>query len=138
MILLWLSVSHKDMDMRLITNVYFGHISINDYQSRFLPRGSKIFCKLQKDLFNWTNSPITPRFGSTIRSSYHLKPLNIYSYWYGRARRYTGGAVRPEKRWFYVFWSLMMGDMWNFEGSGGIYFQGYIILSTQIFAGKYF
>ena len=41
MILLWLSVFHKNMDMRLITNVYFGHISINDYQSRFLPKGWK-------------------------------------------------------------------------------------------------
>ena len=38
-ILLWLSVSPENMDMSLITNVCFGHISINDYQSRFLPGG---------------------------------------------------------------------------------------------------
>ena len=47
MILLWLSVFHKNMDMRLITNVYFGHISINDYQSRFLPKGWKKVYKLE-------------------------------------------------------------------------------------------
>ena len=42
-------------------------------------------------LFNWAH------FGSTIRSSYLIKPLNIYSYRHGWTGRYTGGAVRPEK-----------------------------------------
>jgi len=42
-------------------------------------------------LFNWAH------FGSTIRSSYLVTPLNIYSYWYDWTGRYTGGAVRPKK-----------------------------------------
>ena len=59
--------------------------------------GGKKFTSCKFLSFYWTNSPITPRFGSTIRSSYLLKPLNIYSYWYGCTGRYTGGAVRAKK-----------------------------------------
>jgi hypothetical protein len=62
-----------------------------------LLEGGKKFTSCKLFLFNWINSPITPRFGSTIRSSYLLKPLNIYSYWYDWPRRYTGGAVRAKK-----------------------------------------
>ena len=90
-------------------------------------KGGKSFTNCKNLSFYWTNSPITPRFGSTIRSSYLLKPLNIYSYLNSWTGRYTGGAVRPKKEWFYVFLSLIMEFTCNFEGSGGIYFQGYII-----------
>ena len=51
-ILLWLSVSPENMDMSLITNVCFGQISINDYQSRFLPGGSKKVYNLSTLSFN--------------------------------------------------------------------------------------
>ena len=63
----------------------------------FFLEGRKSFTNCKNLSFNRTNSPITPRFGSTIRSSYLLKPLNIYSYWYDWPRRYTGGAVRAKK-----------------------------------------
>ena len=66
--------------------------------SGFFLEGGKSFTNCKNLSFNRTNSPITPRFGSTIRSSDPKNPLNIYSYWCDRTGRYTGGAVRPEKR----------------------------------------
>ena len=63
----------------------------------FFLEGGKSFPICKRLLFYWTNSPITSRFGSTIRSSYPIKPLNIYSYLNSWTGRYTGGAVRPKK-----------------------------------------
>ena len=63
----------------------------------FFLEGRKSFTNCKNLSFNRTNSPITPRFGSSIRSSDPKNPLNIYSYWHGWTGRYTGGAVRPKK-----------------------------------------
>ena len=63
----------------------------------FFLKGGKKFTSCKLFLFNWINSPITPRFGSSISSPHPIKPLNIESYWCDWTGRYTGGAVRPKK-----------------------------------------
>ena len=63
----------------------------------FFLEGGKKFTSWKLLSFYWTNSPITPRFGSTISSPHSIKPLNQMSYWYDWTGRYTGGAVRPKK-----------------------------------------
>ena len=63
----------------------------------FFLKGGKKFTSWKLLLFYWINSPITPRFGSTISSPHPIKPLNIYSYWCNWTGRCAGGAVRPKK-----------------------------------------
>ena len=69
-------------------------------QSQYFP--DRLVASEKKTLGDLLDMP-QPRFGSAVNSPHPIKHLNIYSYWYGWAGRYAGGAAGLKRDDFMCF-----------------------------------